>query len=173
LRLRVVGCAIRNAAATKLKWGNGMKSAKRKGRPQGARAERVPPTAETVVKLKPNYLWELDPQYQAAAIGIAAGFRIIAGKVQTKTSRLATHSNSTEGEPVKASPIPREQQLEEIEQRYTAWRDRVLAAHLPLREVLDMIVEGAAPWRVDKCHGWQEGRAAEFLVSAVSLYSRG
>lgn len=131
----------------------------------------VPPTPETVLKLKPNFLMLLadDPRTQPLALAaeqICRAFNTIWVRSLARAGSLEPRVDGrreAEDYPPKLRPLVH---------RYHAWVDEIDRRKLPLDWIIAMIVDGMAPAEVDWRAHWQDGHAADRLIEALALYCR-
>lgn len=130
------------------------------------REERAGPTLETVLKARTHAVDRLPPEYQLAAIAIEEGYGAIVRGLLPRAASLAP----------KTSPGPREMTDDESNaaDAYLGWAKEMTARKLPLDIVIEIVVDGIPPERIDNRfqRPLNEPWAAQKLIEALELFNR-
>lgn len=129
------------------------------------REERVGPTLETVLKSRTHAVDRLSPEYQMAAVAIEEGYGVIVRGLMPKASSMSP----------KTSPGHHELTKDEADAAvaYTAWAKAMTARKLPLDIVIEIVVDGIPPEKIDNRYPrLREPWAAQVLIEALELFNR-
>ena len=122
-------------------------------------ADRTPPTMETAIKSMPDHLRYLDPPEWAAACEISETRQRYHAAWKDK------HRPSL-GERIEGAPAVL---LGGPFGKFEVWMDRVVARHIPLSAVYEML-DGLPPWAADKKRERWLGISAGWLIEALRMY---
>lgn len=136
---------------------------RKRGHAQGAIAERCAATPETMVKARPDHLRSLSNEHQGAARDIHEAFRLKVGPLLSRAQNVERQARGRER--VKARHIL-------LIKRYDAWTAEMTRRRLPLDAVIDMVVDGMAPYEVDARRLWVINTSAQYLIEGLDLYDR-
>lgn len=128
------------------------------------KTERVPPTPETIAKLRKDYIGTLDRDLQETAGMIEVAWRLLCAQVMAKPQKL----EPTTGGGGKAWPWTAGQNYVVVV--YQAWCDEMQRRRLSQSIVIDMVVDGVPPWQADTAARWRDGKAAELLLEGLRLH---
>lgn len=140
----------------------------------GLRRSAIGPTPETLAKLRPDPLVELqkrhilsEPQVWAFC-RIRRAIHLITNGTQVRVSHISDVV-------VQSSRRPGHEGHQEIrlKDQYSAWVDRMTAAHLQVGPVLDIILEELSLTAVDRKWRRRKGWAKRHLQAALNLYGAG
>ena len=128
------------------------------------KTERIAPTPETALKLRPDPLASLAPAFQAIANEIVRTYYALCGKLNARAMQWE------EGRAPSKSLDPIERIKDAQVARYVDWRKAMAKRHIKAGPVLDVLADMFPPYQVDKAYGLQPGTTAQWTLESLNIY---
>lgn len=140
--------------------------------------EAVPPTRETLAKLRGDpllRLWkrgQIDLEGFEAAVSIRRAVEAIALPHRHRAMRAITGPDGAQFDPTRGSraSAPPSWHGVDAQRRYNDWVEAMQREHLPVGPVLDVIVDGHSCRAVDVRRRRHKGRTVRDLLAGLALY---
>ena len=138
----------------------------------------VPPTPETLAKLRGDPLLRLlkrgqiDAEGFAAAVAIRRAVDSIAQPLRHRAMRAISNAEGTCFDPTRGIRVaaPASHRAIDAQRRYNDWVDEMRQEHMPVGPVLDVIVDGYSCRAVDVRRRRHKGKTAQQVVAGLELY---
>ncbi len=130
-------------------------------------AKLDPGTHETALKLIPDHIKSLRQEHQEAAAAINRAYSIVCAKALSRAANFEPRTS-----PSKEAPLNPESKKAKLLNAWWVWQRDMKRRQLKISPIIDMIVDGMAPWEVDRRRGWLPGLAAMRLLEALETYLR-
>lgn len=142
------------------------------------REEAVPPTPETLAKLRGDpllRLWkrgQIDAETFEAAVSIRRAVEAIALPHRHRAMRAISGPNGAQFDPTRGPRVapPEPWRAVDGRRRYADWVDVMQRDGLPVGPVLDVIVDGHSCRAVDGRRHRRKGRTLRDLLAGLALY---
>lgn len=140
--------------------------------------EAVPPTPETLAKLRGDPLLRLlkrgqiDAEGFNAAVSIRRAVESLAQPLRHRAMRTISGADGAHFDPTRGSRVaaPAADRAIDAQRRYNDWVDAMRAEHMPVGPVLDVIVDGHSCRAVDVRRHRHKGKTVQQLLAGLELY---